>query len=60
MPHRAPGPLALSEPAYVAEILQAAGFVGFALVTEHPVLVGHATAEEEPASPPSAGRWPGS
>ncbi|HSA81136.1 MAG TPA: methyltransferase domain-containing protein [Geminicoccaceae bacterium] len=48
-PPRAPGPLAFSEPDYVAEILAAAGFADVALETVETRLPGAPTAEAEAA-----------
>ncbi|MGH6904673.1 MAG: class I SAM-dependent methyltransferase, partial [Geminicoccaceae bacterium] len=46
-PRRAPGPLALSEPDYVREILSAAGFTGVQIDSIRTALPGAASAREE-------------
>jgi SAM-dependent methyltransferase len=47
VPPRKPGPMSLSEPDYVTELLQAAGFAHIAITPEHPAVLGHATPAEE-------------
>jgi SAM-dependent methyltransferase len=48
-PRRAPGPLALSEPDYIDEILNAAGFAGIEIDRVDTWLPGAASAQEEAA-----------
>ena len=46
-PPRAPGPLAFSDPQYVREMLEGAGYVRIRVNEARPWLIGHPTAEDE-------------